>query len=178
MQLIMEVIIISVFYLHWLRFSDVTHIRSGFARLEGLERTVWLRNLDIRRHVRVWSWERRGFDTVGWKRVFELLAVEALESILLLSSLVSNFLLPFVICRIRWSNSVLHSLNCLFKQVFLFFLLLLKFQSFTLEHGQLGHSREHFSGEFGCSCLVFIDFLGNFQSALTAIQSLSSELFS
>ena len=156
----------------------MTHVSSWLWRLEWLERTIWLWNLNVRRHVRVWTRQRRCFYTIRRQRVLELLSMLPFDSVLVLSCLVSNLLLPFEVGSIGWGKSILHSLDGLFKQVFFFFFLLLEFQSFTLEHRELWDCGKHLSRKLGGSSFVFIDLLSNFESTLSSIKSLGSKLFS
>ena len=168
----------SILYLHWLRFSDVTHVGSRFQRLERLEMTVRLRNLNVWRHVRVWTRECSRLYSVRRQGLLQLLPLDSLHSIVVSSGLISEFLLPLSISVVCWSDTVLHSLDSLLKSYFLLLFLLLQFKSFTLEHGELRNCSKHLSWEFGGSCLVFVDFLSDFQSALSSIESLGSQLFS
>jgi len=156
----------------------MTHISSRFRWFERLERSIRFWNLDIRRHIGVWPRKSRCFYTVGWQRVLELFSVLSFFFILLLSLLISDFLFPFEISRVSWSKTVLHSLDCLLKQVFLLLFLLLKFQSFTLEHGKLWDCGEHFSRKLSGSSFVLVNLFSDFQGTFSSIKSLSSKLFS
>ena len=156
----------------------MTHVGTWFAGLEWLEATVRLRNLDIWRHVRIRPRKSRRFDSIRRQRLLELLSPNPLYLVLLSSLLISDFLLPLSISSIGWSHSVLHSLNCLFKQLLLLLLFSLELKSLTLEHRELRYGCEHLPRELGGSSFVLIDLLGDFQGTLSAVESLSSQFFS
>ena len=105
----------------------MTHVGTWFGGLEGLEASVRSRDLDVWWHVRVWSWEGSGLDTIWRQGHLQLLSLHSLYSILLLSLLISDLLGPFCIDIIGGRQPVFHSLDCLLKNCFFVLFLLLKF---------------------------------------------------
>ena len=55
---------------------------------------------------------------------------------------------------------------------------MLELEGLRLEHGELGDSGKHLSGELSCSRLVLVNFLCHLQCRLSAVEGLRTKLFS